>query len=127
MKRDLMFYEYFEDSIVVGRKTHTIRTHRKAEVGDILVLRTPDHIICEVVCSSVSPVRISNNGVELPEQSIFATSKEIESFALHEGFRSWSEMSTWFDVKYNILKKRFMGYLIEWSFIPVGVSSELLK
>lgn len=127
----ILFQPRFEQSIVTGRKLHTIRPHRRdgrprARFGEALSLRvwtglpyrSRQREFAQVVVTDTDTVRIHDDGLEWRPGSIAATfwhqdrkAALLKSFAWSDGFANWPELQAWFASTHGL---PFTGELIRW-------------
>lgn len=120
----LMFQPQFADKVESGQKRQTIRPRRNRpiKVGDKLSLRkwsgkayrSKQVVLRESECVGVSSVKLwlgSLGHYWALVDGISLTAREIETFAVNDGFQNAVAMAEWFDGVHGL---PFEGDLIQW-------------
>lgn len=115
----LMFQHQFAPAVASGAKTQTVRPICKRPIlpGDKLDLRKWNNVsyrssqtkLLQAVCTSVTCVAITSDGIELGGERL--SEAEAELFAQRDGFGSYLEMARWFA---DLHKLPFVGICIRW-------------
>lgn len=115
----LMFQHKFAEAVASGAKTQTVRPIRKRPIlpGDKLDLRKWNEVsyrssqtkLLQAVCTSVTCVAITSDGIELGGERL--DFYETEQFAIQDGFRTFIEMARWFQQQHKL---PFVGTCIRW-------------
>ncbi|MCJ2128201.1 hypothetical protein [Methylobacterium sp. E-045] len=116
------FKKQFGPPIMAGTKAQTIRADRKrhARPGEELQLYTgmrtrQCRLIARVPCIAVYPCRL-----DFGLRMVFAndgwirTDKDLDAFAVLDGFRSWDEMRVFWRAEHPDVSV-FRGVLIRWT------------
>lgn len=121
------FNPRFEEPIKQGFKTQTIRAggkRRHAMVGEQMGLyvgmRTQHcRLIRRVTCTAVMAVELGfTNGVLIGALTDGVRVRDIDGFAIRDGFRDAGEMSEFWYAAHRIFNGAFNGLLIEWAQLP---------
>jgi hypothetical protein len=121
------FQARFEEPIKQGFKTQTIRAggkRRHAMVGEPMGLyvgmRTKQcRLIRRVTCTTVMAVNLGfTNGVLIGAMTDGVRVRDIDGFAIRDGFRDAAEMSEFWFATHRIFNGYFDGLLIEWACLP---------
>lgn len=115
----LNFQSQFAEAVERGEKRQTIRAPRKdgrdPKPGETLHLYTGMRTkacrkLCERRCTSVTPVVIDYNSVQLNGGTYLLTAAR-ENFARADGFADWTAMRQWFERTHGL---PFFGFAISW-------------
>jgi hypothetical protein len=109
------FSPQFADAVAAGTKTQTIRRNARASAGQALQLYTGQRTkacrkLADAVCVDCTYVGLRASGVTLGDTSRFP--KDIDDFALQDGFEDYAAMWKWFSERYET--NSFTGYIIRW-------------
>jgi len=117
----LNFSKQFADAVASGKKTQTIRKHRKdrpIKAGDTLYLytgmRTKDcRKLEEVICTRISHIVLTEQDISLGNTlgGVFCSKSECRAFARDDGFDSLDDFRAWFRDHYSL---PFYGVVIGW-------------
>ena len=114
--RQYYFNPRFAADILSGKKTMTIRRVWKTPVrkGELLCLHVDVQsrgrtIAMKVCCSEVFPVHVSNDSIKVRKRKL--SQSEIPAFLRNDGFRSFSDMRSFFEHRYSL---PFSGQCICW-------------
>lgn len=114
----LNFSPEFVDAVQSGKKCQTIRRQRKNPIktGDRLYLYTGQRTkacrkLREVKCSSVTPIRIIQEGCKICLDGTPLDYFEASRLARQDGLDNAVEMCAWFAKRYG---PEFDGILIRW-------------
>lgn len=112
----LSFKGRFVELILNNEKNQTIRAFRKYPIkkGETLFLYTGMRTkfckkLKEVKCIDVCNVTITTTGVRINNRRVLK--RNLESFAIADGFKSWEEMKKWWSLTHDL---PFTGQLIKW-------------
>jgi hypothetical protein len=114
--RQYYFDSRFSADILSGKKTMTVRRVWKNRVrkGDLLFLhidlpKRKSTIVVKAFCSDVYPVYVSADSITVRKRELSAS--EIQEFTRKGGFRTFAEMTLFFDQRYSL---PFTGQCICW-------------
>lgn len=130
-----VFQNRFEADIVAGRKSHTIRGHRRdgkprAKMGETISLRvwtgkpyrSKQREIARGVVDKIESIAVHSNGISLGDGTLrvwfmgeWNHIEMLNGFARRDGFGSWSEMRDWFKATHGL---PFSGSLVGWRLLP---------
>ena len=115
--RQYYFNPRFTADILSGKKTMTIRRVWKKPVrkGERLCLHVDvpsrgETIAIKAYCSDAFPVQVSNESITVRKRKLGRS--EIPSFLRNDGFRSFSDMISFFEHRYSL---PFSGQCICWN------------
>jgi hypothetical protein len=122
----LMFRPRFIEPIKAGTKCQTIRPLGKRRIlpGDDLSLRhwlekpyrSPQVKIAVATARPTQVVEITQSGVKLADRRRVRNVRELDAFAVRDGFVDWDEMRTYWKDMHG--PARFLSMLIPW--LPVA-------
>ena len=123
----LNFQARFAPLVESGKKRQTIRALRKHPIraGEQLYLFTGMRTkscrrLLTAVCTRAAKISITATSItiEWPSSVPHCVNRQwesrpsaLESFAIADGFRDWSELISWFKATHGL---PFQGHLIEW-------------